>query len=174
MKNLLLSFAILFVSFTNLLADNFNKKIEGTWYYNISMPVPVDEEEVTMIMKGSQNFMFNHKTNSIIEFSLKFKDEEEIPIFIITSMSSWEIQNNILLEEILKVNIITEHTTLNENPELKALEDMMSKMYYKGLSSTSHIKSITNDIFISESDGIEVISTRKSPLDINITNNINK
>jgi len=174
MKNILLAFAIFFVLFTNLSADNFNKKIEGTWYYNISMPVPVDDEEVTMIMKGSENFMFNHKANSTIEFSLKFKDEEEIPIFIISSMSSWEIQNNILLEEILQVNIITEHTTLNENPELETLENIISKMYYKGLSNTSHIKSITNDTFISESDGIEVISTRKSPLDINITNHINK
>lgn len=171
MKNLLLTFAIFFVLLTNLSADNFNEKIEGTWYYNISMPV---DEEVVMIMKGSQNFMFNHKNNSITKFSFKYKTEDEIPIFLISSMSSWEIKDNILLEEILKVNIITDHTILKKYPELKRLEDMISKMYYEGLSTTSVIKSITKDTFISESEGMEVISTRESPFDIKIINNINQ
>ena len=169
MNKIFFKIGILFLLITNLLATDYNKEIQGTWYYNISTPL---KNGAVMIMRGSANYMFNHKNNSYTE--ILFKDQTgEVPVFFINSMSSWKIKNNMLLEELLKLKIVPNYELLEQVPELKRFRNMISQMYYEGLSNTSIIKNIGLMTCFLESSGSEIILTREPTFRMKKFTNIN-
>ena len=169
MRKVLFSITMLFVLFTNLTASSFDKQIQGNWYYHISMPL---DATITMHINGNVNYMFNHKANVVTNISFTEKSGLESPVFLVNSMEKWEIQNNILLEEILQSDVIVDKIVLKQNPELKEFKNFLEKMYAKGLANTSKIKSIKNDTMIIDVDGTEIRATRKAPFVLEITNHI--
>jgi len=171
MRKVLFSITMLFVLFTNLTASSFDKQIQGNWYYHISIPL---DKTITMHINGNVNYMFNHKASVLINISFKENSGLESPVFLVNAMEKWEIQNNILLEEILQSDVIVDKIVLKQNPELKEFKDLLEKICVKGLANTSKIKSIKNDTMIIDVDGTEIIATRKPPFKLNITNHINK
>ena len=172
MKKLLFICITLLVTSTSLIANNFDKDIRGDWNYNISMPI--FGELLGVSIKGKTNYMFNHKANAIIEigYTSKIKEANLENIFTIFVMEKWEIKDNMLYEEILQSTIITNKEILEKNPELKILEELITKVYTKGMGDTVKIKSLTKNKFIVESSGSEIISTREIQDDVKFINHI--
>jgi hypothetical protein len=171
MRKLLFICITLLVASASLTANNFDKEIRGNWYYDMSMPI--FGELLGVSIKGTTNYMFNHKANGIIEigFKSKLKEANLENIFTIFIMQKWDIKDNMLYEEIIQATIIENKELLEKNPELKVLKKLITAAYTKGMGETVEIISLTKNKLIIESEGLQIISIRKRPYNIKFINN---
>jgi len=109
MKKLLILVTILFTLSLNTFANDFEEDIVGTWKSELKHSEGDKDYKINIVANCEDKYFINKKANFICEFNIDMQIQDiniTLLNWSLTGVSKWEIIDETLLSEILKVNIL--------------------------------------------------------------------